>query len=58
MIWDIIGLKNAKGKGKNKRHKPLEVLENLELVFTGTYLHYGNMSKETMFKKVLQREQK
>ena len=44
---DIDRLKNAKGKGKNKRHKISEVLENLESVFTGTYLHYKDVPSES-----------
>ena len=28
------------GKNKNKRHKILKTLENLESVFTSIYLHY------------------
>ena len=44
---DINRLKNAKGKGKNKRHKISEVLENLESVFTGTYLHYKDVPSES-----------
>ena len=43
MISDITKLENVKGKGKNKRHKILEVLENLKSVFTGTYLHYKDV---------------
>ena len=43
---DITKLENIKGKGKNKRHKILEVLENLKSVFTGTYLHYKDVPSE------------
>ena len=43
---DITKLENVKGKGKNKRHKILEVLENLKSVFTGTYLHYKDVPSE------------
>ena len=52
---EITELENAKGKGKNKRHKILEFLENLKLIFTGAYLHYKNVPSES--EKVLQREQ-
>ena len=48
---DITKLENMKGKGKNKRHKILEVLENLKSVFTGVYLHYKDVPKETMFER-------
>ena len=44
---DITGLQNTKGKGKNKRHKILEVLEKLKSVFTGVYLHYKNVASES-----------
>ena len=37
---DIIKLRNAKSKGKNKRNNILNVLENLESVFKGNYFHY------------------
>ena len=42
---DISELEKAKGKGKNKRENILKILQNLELVFTGVYLHYNNASK-------------
>ena len=44
---DITKLENAKGKGKNKRHKILEVLGNLKSVFTGVYLHYKAVPSES-----------
>ena len=37
---DITKLKNAKGKNKNKRNNILNVLENVESIFNGKYLHY------------------
>ena len=43
---DITGLENAKGKGKNKRNNILNVLENLESVFTGVCLHYKDVPLE------------
>ena len=43
---ELTELENAKGKGKNKRHKILEVLGYLKLVFTGAYLHYKNVPSE------------
>ena len=46
MAPDITKLENVKGKGRNKRHKILEVLENLKSVFAGTYLHYKNVPLE------------
>ena len=44
---DITELENAKGKGKNERHKILEVLENLKSVFTGVYLHCKDVPSES-----------
>ena len=44
---DIVELENAKGKGKNKRCKILEVLGNLKSVFTGVYLHYKDVPSES-----------
>ena len=37
---EITELENTKGKGKNKRYNILNVLKNLESIFTGTYFHY------------------
>ena len=39
---DVIELKNTKSKGKKKRENILNVLENLESVYNGGYLHYKN----------------
>ena len=39
---DITGLINAKGRGKVKRNNILNILENLESVFSGNYFHYRN----------------
>ena len=44
---DITVLENTKGKGKNKRHKILEVLGNLKSAFTGVYLHYKGVPSES-----------
>ena len=40
---DIIELENTKGKGKKKRENILNVLENLESVYNGGYLHYKGL---------------
>ena len=40
-------LKKAKGKSINKRNKILDILENLESVFTGAYLHYNDAPSES-----------
>ena len=44
---DINELRNAKSKSKNKRNNILNVLENLESVFNGSYLHYKNKPSES-----------
>ena len=44
---DINELKNAKGRSKTKRNKILDILENLESVFTGAYLHYNDVPSES-----------
>ena len=46
---DITELENTKGRGRNKRYNILNVLKNLKSVFTGVYLHYQDVPKETMF---------
>ena len=47
---DINKLKNTKSKGKEKRKNILNVLENLESVFNGRYLHYKNEPSESELK--------
>ena len=44
---DINELKNAKGRSKTKRNKILDILENLESVCTGAYLHYNDVPSES-----------
>ena len=44
---DIVELKNTKAKGKKKRENILHVLENLESVYNGGYLHYKNEPSES-----------
>ena len=43
---DITKLKNVKTRGKNKGNNILNVLENLESVFNGSYFHYKNEPSE------------
>ena len=31
-----------------KKHEILEILENIGAIFTGAYLHYGEVPKETI----------
>ena len=33
----------------------MNVLDNIDSIFTGTYLHYKDVSKQTMFKSVTER---
>ena len=42
---DISALAKGEGKCKDKRENILNILRNLESVFTGVYFHYGNVSK-------------
>ena len=48
---EITALEKSKGKGKDRTNNILNVLNNLESVFTGAYLHYKNVSKETKFER-------
>ena len=48
---DITELENTKSKGKNKKYNISKVLKNLESVFTGAYLCYKDMPKETMLER-------
>ena len=55
IIPDIDELKNAKGKSINKKNNILNILENLEPVFTGTYFYYNDVpseSKENIAKRI------
>ena len=49
IIPEITVLKKAKGKNKNKRHNILNILENAGAIFTGSYINYKDVPKETMF---------
>ena len=44
---DITELEKTKGKDKNRRYSILNVLKNLESVFTGVYLHYKDVLSES-----------
>ena len=44
---DIAELEKTKGKDKNRRYSILNVLKNLESVFTGVYLHYKDVPSES-----------
>ena len=38
-----------------RKYNILNVLDNIDSIFTGTYLHYKDVSKQTMFKSVAER---
>ena len=44
---DITALEKSKSKGKDRRNNILNVLKNLESVFTGVYLNYSNKPSES-----------
>ena len=44
---DITALEKSKSKGKDRRNNILNVLKNLESVFTGVYLNYSDKSSES-----------
>ena len=37
-----------------KKNNILKILENINAIFTGTYLHYGELPKKQNLKEVLQ----
>ena len=43
---DITELEKSKSKGKDRRHNTLNVLKNVESVFTGVYLNYSDKPSE------------
>ena len=47
---DIETLKREKIKGI-KKNNILKILENIGAIFTGNYLHYRELSKETIFER-------
>ena len=51
LIWkDIDALKREKSNGI-KKYNILDILENTYTIFTGTYLHYKDVSEETKFER-------
>ena len=52
---DITKLKNAKVKGKNKRNNILNVLENVESIFNGKYLHYKDEQSKSESEDIAER---
>ena len=61
LIWELQTLlrsKKTKGKGKDKKNNILNVLNNLESVFTGTYLLYKVVPKEAMLERSIEERTK
>ena len=50
---DIDALKREKSNGI-KKYNILDILENTYTIFTGTYLHYKDVSEKQNLKEVLQ----
>ena len=48
MIPDITALNKSTSRCKNKKENILNVLKNLESLFTGVYLHYDNVTKSEL----------
>ena len=58
---DITALEKSKSKGKDRRNNILNVLRNLELVFTGVYLNHSDKpseSEESIAKRTKFRKQR
>ena len=36
-----------------KKHNILKILENIDAIFTGTYLHYGEVPKKTIVERCI-----
>ena len=51
---DIDALMKEKSNGTRK-YNILNVLDNIDSIFTGTYLHYKDVSKQTIFKSDAER---
>ena len=47
---DFDALKREKSNS-TKKNNILKILENINAIFTGTYLHYGELFKETKFER-------
>ena len=52
---DISALEEWKGTAKCKRRNILNVLKNLESIFTGLYLHHDNMPKPESEESIAER---
>ena len=47
---EIDALKTEKSNS-NKKYNILKILENINAIFTGNYLHYKELPKETIFER-------
>ena len=47
---DVDGLGREKSNSI-KKHHTLKILENIGAIFTGAYLHYGEVPKETIIER-------
>ena len=55
IILDILALEESKGQAKSKRNKILNVLKDLESVFTGVYLRYKDAPKPESEESIAER---
>ena len=55
IILDILALEESKGQAKSKRNKILNVLKDLESVFTGVYLRYKDVPKPESEESIAER---
>ena len=51
MQKDIDALEREKSNNSIKKNNILKILENIGVIFTGAYLHYGEVPKETRFER-------
>ena len=51
---DIDALEREKSNSIKKNNN-LKILKNIGAIFTGTYLHYGEVPKKQQLKEILQR---
>ena len=51
MIQKYIDPPQKLKSNKPEKHNILNVLNNIGAIFTGAYLHYTDVSKETMFER-------
>ena len=54
LIQKYIDALEREKSNKIKKNNILKILENINAIFTGTYLHYGELPKKQNLKEVLQ----